>query len=90
MSASVDNDGRKKFDTWLRERCNSEPDLIKMKIPEAGLVHDYIIDDGGIFDESEEDEEEETKVKPIQWRNWMQNLPDLVISNDTKFSDIIG
>ncbi len=59
-----------------------------MKIPEEGIVYDYIIDDGGIFEDNE-DEDDDQSIKPIQWKNWMTDLPELVLNNDTKFSDII-
>ncbi len=28
-------------------------------------------------------------MKPVRWKNWMADLPELVLSNDVKFSDII-
>ena len=90
IGASCDNDGRKKFDAWLREKLAAQPDLIKMKLPEEGLCYDFLLDDGGIFNEVDEDEEEDAKIKPIQWKNWMTDLPELILNNDTKFSDIIG
>jgi dynein heavy chain len=88
VGASCDNDGRKKFDVWIREKIDS-CGLIGMKIPAEGIVYDYLIDDGGIFDDRDDDEDEH-KTKPIHWRNWMTDLPELLLTNDTKFSDIIG
>jgi dynein heavy chain, axonemal len=87
VGASCDNNGRKKFDAWIREKIDS-CGLISMKIPEEGIVYDYLIDDGGIFEENDDDDDEQ-KIKPIQWRNWMTDYPELVLNNDTKFSDII-
>ena len=88
VGASVDNDGRKKYSQWLHERIASKPGIVKMTFPTEGLVYDYMVDDGGIFEEKE-DEEDDQKIKPIQWKNWMSDLSDLVLNNDAKFSDII-
>ncbi|CAF0758924.1 unnamed protein product [Brachionus calyciflorus] len=91
VGASCDNDGRIKFNDWLRKRI--EKNDIKMKFPEGGLVYDYLLDDGGLFlneeENKEEGEEEAKKVKVLKWKNWMSDLPELVLASDTKFSDII-
>lgn len=60
-----------------------------MLLPTEGLVYDYLVDDGGIFDEPNEEEEEEKTVRSISWKNWMSDFPPLVLNNETKFSDII-
>jgi dynein heavy chain, axonemal len=64
IGATCDNDGRKKFSDWIHERIQSEK--LKMPIPKEGLVYDYRIDDGGIFEPDNPDEEEEhKKVKKV-------------------------
>ncbi len=71
-----------------------------MPFPKGGehsssLVYDFMIDDGGLFatndneDNKEEDEKDAAKARVIKWKNWMSDLADLVLTNDTKFSDII-
>ena len=63
VGATCDNDGRKKFSDWLRENMASMK--IKLQMPKEGLVYDYIIDDGGIFeDDSKKDDDE-----PIVYRD---------------------
>ncbi len=47
------------------------------------------MDDGGIFDEPNEEEEQEKKEREIGWKNWMSDYPALVLNSETKFSDII-
>ncbi len=88
VGGSCDNDGRKKFSEWLRPRLESEK--VKLRIPAEGIVYDYFVDDGGIFDEPGEEDEEDKKNKgELKWKNWMADLPQLILNNETKFSDII-
>ena len=66
VGATCDNDGRVKFNEWLRQRVAAEK--LSMPLPEKGLVYDYFLDDGGIFNtEEEKDEEEEKKVKEVSY-----------------------
>ena len=65
VGATCDNDGRVKFSDWMRQRIVSEK--LSMPLPEQGLVYDYLLDDGGIFNtEEEKDDEEEKKVKEVR------------------------
>jgi dynein heavy chain, axonemal len=65
VGASCDNDGRKKFDTWLRSKIKE--DKLKMPLPEQGLVYDYKLDDEGLFVEEDDskENEENSKIKAI-------------------------
>ena len=64
VGATCDNDGRNKFSEWLNQKIQAEK--ITMPIPKEGIVYDYAIDDGGIFDDEEgRDEEEEKKIKDV-------------------------
>jgi len=86
VSASSDNNGRKKFDTWLRDTLQAH---LRLPLPFDSLFHDYAIDDGGNFDEAAEDEEEKgVVVKPVRSKNWMADLLELTLSSVVK-SDII-
>ena len=57
IGATCDNDGRKKFSDFIRETMASLK--FKLPIPSEGLVYDYIIDDGGIFSEEENKNDDE-------------------------------
>lgn len=64
VGATIDNDGRKKYSDWLREKMQTEN--LKMQFPKEDYVYDYILDDGGIFNQDDgKDEEEEKKVKAV-------------------------
>ena len=68
---------------------------MKIPIPEDGLVYDYLFDDGGIVNPSdeqkggEEETAEETKSRQPRWKHWLADLPPFQIANDAKFSDIL-
>ena len=66
VGASCNNDGRLKYNDWLRSRLEKETNL-KLPLPKQGLVYDYFLDDAGIFasnnEESENKEEDETMTK---------------------------
>lgn len=65
VGASCDNDGRIKFNEWLRQKI--EKNDLKMAFPAQGLVYDYILDDGGIFSNEEENKDEnEEEVKKVK------------------------
>ncbi|CAF1149286.1 unnamed protein product [Adineta steineri] len=93
VGASCDNDSRRKFSEWLRQKLEHDP--IKLAIPAAGLVYDYVFDDGGIVTPSEEqkaNEEEggdDSKKRQPRWKHWLADLPPFQISHDAKFSDIL-
>jgi dynein heavy chain len=66
-----------------------------MSIPAEGLVYDYVFDDGGIVNPSEDqkasDEEgnDESKKRQPRWKHWLADFPPYQISHDAKFSDIL-
>ncbi len=85
VSASSDNNGRKTFDTWLRDTLHAH---LRLPLPFDSLFHDYAIDDGGNFDEAAEDEEENRSKNSVRSKNWMAHLLELTLSSVVK-SDII-
>ena len=85
VSASSDNNGRKTFDTWLRDTLQAH---LRLPLPFDSLFHDYAIDDGGNFDEAAEDEEENRSKNSVRSKNWMADLLELTLSSVVK-SDII-
>ncbi|KAG8436117.1 hypothetical protein GDO86_007286 [Hymenochirus boettgeri] len=80
-----DSEGRVLFSTWLRDKMKAEK--ITLQFPEQGLVHDYVLDDGGISSTIEE--EEEDLQKPVLWVNWMDSAQSFVIAPETSYADII-
>lgn len=68
---------------------------MKNPIPENGLVYDYLFDDGGITNPSdeqkggEEEAADESKKRQPRWKHWLADLPPFQIANDAKFSDIL-
>ncbi|XP_041945152.1 dynein heavy chain 1, axonemal isoform X2 [Alosa sapidissima] len=74
-----------KFSVWLRDKMAEEK--IKLCFPKEGLVYDYRLDDAGISNLSEE--EEEDKDGKVQWVSWMESARQVVITPDTSYSDII-
>ncbi|KAK0056678.1 dynein heavy chain 1 axonemal-like isoform X1 [Biomphalaria pfeifferi] len=90
IGATCDNDSRKKFSNWLREKM--EEANIQLMFPDSGLVYDYTLDDADICstDVSNLDEEEEDlKKKKVHWKNWMTTMGEFFIAPETKYSDII-
>jgi dynein heavy chain len=61
VGASCENNGRVKFSEWLRTLIAKES--IKMPFPKEGLVYDYMVDDGGLFNQDEDKEEEDQAKK---------------------------
>ena len=98
VGATCDNDGRKKFDKWLRSRMAEAQSLsLKLPFPSDGLVYDYKLDEAGLFDthsasaDDDDDDAAAKKVKERQvcWKNWMEDSNVFTIQPETKFSDII-
>ncbi|XP_063217340.1 dynein axonemal heavy chain 1-like [Bacillus rossius redtenbacheri] len=79
--ATCDEGSRPRFSAWLRARMESagEP----LPFPEAGLVHDYRLVDGG-FSTAAADSE----PQPPVWQHWMEDVQEYVVAPDTSFSDI--
>ncbi|KAH9525061.1 Dynein heavy chain 1, axonemal, partial [Bulinus truncatus] len=63
LGASCDNDGRDKFDKWVRTKMDEHN--IAVKFPAEGLVYDYKLDDAGILSQTEDDDEGAQKLLAI-------------------------
>ncbi|KAL7843672.1 hypothetical protein AOLI_G00251840 [Acnodon oligacanthus] len=85
VGSTGDAASRQRFSTWFRAKMAQEK--IQLCFPEEGLVYDYQLDDGGISNLSEE--EEDAKGRKVQWVNWMKYAADVVITPETNYSDII-
>ncbi|KAI4880923.1 hypothetical protein NFI96_025448, partial [Prochilodus magdalenae] len=85
VGATGDAASRQRFSTWLRAKMIQEK--IQLCFPEEGLVYDYQLDDGGISNLSED--EEDAKGRKVQWVNWMKYAADVIITPETNYSDII-
>ncbi|XP_062843095.1 dynein axonemal heavy chain 1 [Trichomycterus rosablanca] len=85
VGATGDGASRERFSTWLRAKMEQEK--IKLCFPEEGLVYDYRLDDAGISNLNED--EEDAKASEVQWVNWMKLAEKVVITPETSYSDII-
>ncbi|XP_078270493.1 dynein axonemal heavy chain 1 [Rhinoraja longicauda] len=72
------------FNNWLRQKMVQEK--MTLLFPDVGLVYDYQLDDAGFSNTSHDEEEIERKV---QWVDWMVSAPEIEITPETNYSDII-
>ncbi|XP_059153506.1 dynein axonemal heavy chain 1-like [Physella acuta] len=84
LGGSCDNDGRIKFDVWLREKMDSNNS--NLKFPTTGLVYDFKLDEGGILGQSEEEEESN---KGVHWASWLHGRDEYHVTSEMKYSDIM-
>ncbi|XP_019627758.1 PREDICTED: dynein heavy chain 1, axonemal-like isoform X2 [Branchiostoma belcheri] len=91
VGGTCNNDGRVRFSQWVRERMVKEN--IALQFPSENLVYDYRLDDAGLSKKQSKDdvteEDEGGEVKQIRWTSWMDSLPEVNISLETRYSDII-
>ncbi|KAL3881803.1 hypothetical protein ACJMK2_028195, partial [Sinanodonta woodiana] len=90
IGATCDHNGQVVFSTWVREQMKENK--VKLQFPEAGLVYDYMLDDGDISKSASDDAvdgDEGRAVKEVKWKGWMEQEQEFSIPPDTKFSDII-
>ncbi|XP_055888364.1 dynein axonemal heavy chain 1-like isoform X4 [Biomphalaria glabrata] len=85
LGASCDNDGRDKFDLWIRQKIDEHN--LAVKFPDTGLVYDYKLDDAGILTQAEEEEEGSERV--IRWLNWQHGHQPYQVPSEIKYSDIM-
>ncbi|XP_032892704.1 dynein heavy chain 1, axonemal [Amblyraja radiata] len=72
------------FNDWLRQKMVEEK--MTLHFPDVGLVYDYQLDDAGFSSTSHEEEEIDRKV---HWVDWMVSAPEIEITPETNYSDII-
>ncbi|XP_078019489.1 dynein axonemal heavy chain 1 [Epinephelus lanceolatus] len=84
VGATGDAASCKRFSAWLKNKMAEEK--IELCFPEEALVYDYRLDDAGISNFKDDDEDEETKV---QWVNWMKYAESVVIKPETNYADIM-
>ncbi|XP_066265765.1 dynein axonemal heavy chain 1-like isoform X2 [Branchiostoma lanceolatum] len=91
VGGTCTNDGRVRFSQWVRERMVKEN--IVLQFPSENLVYDYRLDDAGLSKKPSKDdmteEDEGDTVKQIRWTSWMDGLPEVNISLEMRYSDII-
>ncbi|XP_025602682.2 dynein axonemal heavy chain 1-like [Athalia rosae] len=81
LGATCDYNGRRVFDTWIRKmQKDARHD---MQFPTQGLVYDYRLHDGGFTDPIEGSE-----PLPPTWVKWLDDIPSIKITPDTKFADM--
>ncbi|XP_036957739.1 dynein heavy chain 1, axonemal isoform X2 [Acanthopagrus latus] len=84
VGATGDAASCKRFSAWLKNKMAEEK--IHLCFPEEALVYDYRLDDAGICNFEDDDEDEERKV---QWVSWMKSAKSVVITPETNYADII-
>ncbi|XP_072136794.1 dynein axonemal heavy chain 1 isoform X1 [Mobula birostris] len=72
------------FSNWLRRKMEKEK--IALCFPDGGLVYDYQLVDAGFSNTSPEEENIE---KRVQWVHWITSAPEVEITPETNYSDII-
>ncbi|XP_041836448.1 dynein heavy chain 1, axonemal isoform X2 [Melanotaenia boesemani] len=83
VGATGDVAGRQCFSAWLKNKMAEE--RITLCFPEEGLVYDYRLDDAGVNNSEDQENQEERKV---QWVSWMENTKSVVITPETHYADI--
>ncbi|TMS18883.1 Dynein heavy chain 1, axonemal [Larimichthys crocea] len=84
VGCTGDADSCKRFSAWLKNKMAEEK--IQLCFPEEDLVYDYRLDDAGISNLEDDDEDEERKV---QWVSWMKSAQSVEITPETNYADII-
>ncbi|XP_067360331.1 dynein axonemal heavy chain 1 [Channa argus] len=84
VGATGDAASCQRFSAWLKNKMAEEK--INLCFPEEGLVYDYRLDDAGISNLEEQDEDEERNV---QWVSWMKDAEIVEITPETNYADII-
>uniref|UniRef100_A0A3Q3IZZ6 Dynein, axonemal, heavy chain 1 n=1 Tax=Monopterus albus TaxID=43700 RepID=A0A3Q3IZZ6_MONAL len=84
VGATGDAASRQRFSAWLKSKMAEEK--IQLCFPEEGLVYDYRLDDAGISNLEDDDENEGKKV---QWVSWMNYAESVLITPETNYADII-
>ncbi|KAM4613811.1 dynein axonemal heavy chain 1 [Polymixia lowei] len=85
VGATGDAASCQRFSAWLRGKMAEEKS--HLCFPEEGLVYDYRLDDAGIS--NLEDDDEDQKGRKVHWVSWMKYAQSVVITPDTSYSDII-
>ncbi|XP_076627799.1 dynein axonemal heavy chain 1 [Colletes latitarsis] len=81
VGGSSDYNSRRIFSQWIREvQKTHQHDL---PFPEDGLVFDYRLHDGGFTDSIDSQE-----PVPPRWEKWLDDIPSITITPDTRYADI--
>ncbi|KAK7907430.1 hypothetical protein WMY93_016042 [Mugilogobius chulae] len=86
VGATGDATSYQHFSNWLRNKMAKEK--IELCFPADGLVYDYKLNDGGITN-FEDDDDDDPNTSKVQWVSWMKDAPNVVITAETKYADII-
>ncbi|XP_004676628.1 PREDICTED: dynein heavy chain 1, axonemal [Condylura cristata] len=86
VGATGDSNSRSSFNNWLRLKMLMEN--LTLCFPEEGLVFDYRLDDAGISNTSN-DEDEDEENKKVAWVKWMDSSTPFTMIPDTNYCNII-
>nr|XP_046487754.1 dynein axonemal heavy chain 1-like [Neodiprion pinetum] len=81
LGATCDHKGRRIFNDWMRRM--QKDGKHDMQFPAEGMVYDYRLHDGGFTDPI-------TGTEPVAptWVKWLDDIPSIKITSDTKFEDM--
>ncbi|XP_069681263.1 dynein axonemal heavy chain 1-like [Periplaneta americana] len=81
VGATCDLKSRVLFSEWLRQKMREAEHV--PPFPDEGLVYDYKLHDGGYSDPTPDGE-----PAPARWIHWMDNVPECMITPETRFSGV--
>ncbi|XP_048343305.1 LOW QUALITY PROTEIN: dynein axonemal heavy chain 1 [Sphaerodactylus townsendi] len=85
VGATGDANSRVAFSTWLKTTMSAKE--MTLLFPDEGLVYDYQLDDAGIS--NIEEEEDEDVVSEVRWVSWIDSSVEFTMVPDSSFCDII-
>ncbi|XP_029774824.1 dynein heavy chain 1, axonemal isoform X2 [Suricata suricatta] len=86
VGATGDSISRVSFSYWLRIKMKIEN--LTIHFPEEGLVFDYRLEDAGISN-ANDDEDEDEEGKQVAWVKWMDFSTPFTMVPDTNYCNII-
>ncbi|XP_043259684.1 dynein axonemal heavy chain 1-like [Colletes gigas] len=81
VGGSSDYNSRRIFSEWIKGMQKTHQH--DLPFPDDGLVFDYRLHDGGFTDSIDSQE-----PVPPRWEKWLDDIPSITITPDTRYADI--